>query len=185
MGALEEEGNWKAEGDPRKWREPLGGGNLSLEGLNPGPQREERVLGGKGDPWRVEVLVQSVDGGPQKNERDPRRWSPRGRRKLEGRGWPWRVEGIPESRGGVPKGGGLDLGPQETPQGQVDMETPGSSLLCNPAESPPGSSPPSRVHRTHPGRVHPKDKKALEDRGVPECRGLSQGPQGIPGGVAE
>ena len=88
MGALEGEGNWKAEGDPRRWREPLGGGNLSLEGLNPGPQREERVLGGIGDPWRVEVLVQSVDGGPQKDERDPRRWSPGG-------GGSWRAEGGP------------------------------------------------------------------------------------------
>ena len=66
-----------------------------------GARREERAPEGGGDPWRVEVLVQSVDGGPQRDERDSRRWSPGGRRKLEGRGWPWRVEGIPESRGGA------------------------------------------------------------------------------------
>lgn len=111
---------WREEGAPEGGEGP-GGQRGSLEGRGP---------------------VQSVDGGPQKGERDPRRWSPRGRRKLEGRGWPWRVEGIPESRGGAPKGGGLDLGPQETPQGQVDMETPGSSLLCNPAEPLPQDPPP-------------------------------------------
>ena len=32
MGALEGEGSWKAEGDPRRWRGPLSGANLSLEG---------------------------------------------------------------------------------------------------------------------------------------------------------
>ena len=89
--------------------------------------------------------------------------------------------GDPREQRRGPKYRVLDLGPQDTPQGQVDMETPGSFLLCNSAEPPPGSSAPSRVHRTHPGRVHPKDKKALEDQGAPGCRGLSQGPQGIPG----
>lgn len=93
MGALKGEGGWKAEGDPRRWRGPLGGANLSLEGGGgPGgrrgpwreeggggprgrrePLREKGLLEGRGDPWRVEVLVQSVDAGPQRDERDSRR----------------------------------------------------------------------------------------------------------------
>ena len=168
---------WREEGAPEGGGDS--GGRRGPRGRR-GPSRKEGALEGRGNPWRVEVLVQSVDGGPQRDERDSRGWSPGG-------GGSWRAEGGPgEWRGslraeGGPKSGGLDLGPQEILQGQVDMETPGSSLLCNPAEPPPGPSPPSHVHRTHPGRVHPKDKKALEDQRAPRCRGLSQGPQIIPG----
>ena len=52
------------EGAP-EWRKSQPGGRR-------GPPREERALEGRGDPWRVEVLVQSVDGGPQRDEREPR-----------------------------------------------------------------------------------------------------------------
>ena len=68
MGALEGEGGWKAEGDPRRWRGPLSGANLSLEGGEGpggrrGPPREEGSLEGRGDPWRVEGIPESR-GGP-------------------------------------------------------------------------------------------------------------------------
>lgn len=44
--------------------------------------------------------------------------------------------GDPREQRRGPKCRVLDLGPQDTPQGQVDMETPGSFLLCNPGSSP-------------------------------------------------
>ena len=92
MGALEGEGSWKAEGDPRRWRGPLSGANLSLEGGGD--------PGGRRGPWRAK----GIPGECLESGGDPR-----------------------EQREG-PKGGVLDLGPQNTPQGQVCWDLPNAMI---------------------------------------------------------
>ena len=60
MGALKGEGGWKAEGYPRRWRGPLGGANLSLEG-GEGLEGGGGARGRRG-PWRVEGIPESRRG---------------------------------------------------------------------------------------------------------------------------
>ena len=89
MGALEGEGSWKAEGDPRRWRGPLSGANLSLEGGGD--------PGGRRGPWRAK----GIPGECLESGGDPREQ----RGTLEGGGGPWVVQISAWREEGAPEGG--------------------------------------------------------------------------------